>query len=217
VTASAGWPTAPSPSSAGSTTRSSCAASELGEIEAVLGACPGVGACAVVVREDAPGALRLVGYVVGSPSAPAPAELRGWLTARLPEHMVPSAFVALPAMPLTKNGKVDRRALPPPEGGADHAFVAPRTPTEEVIARIWEEVLALRRVGVFDDFFALGGHSLLATKVMARLGRAMHVDLPLRTFFEVKTVAGLAEVADLVAGAGRPAYPAGGTLEEGEL
>src|SRR5262249_31682827 len=128
--------------------------------------------------------------------AAAPAEeLRGFLRARLPEHMVPSAFVALDALPLSANGKVDRKALPAPEPArpqSDDSYVAPHGPVEETVARVWAEVLGLERVGAHDNFFDIGGHSLLATQVLSRLRQAFPVDLSLRRLFEEPTVANLA-------------------------
>ncbi|HEX7243109.1 MAG TPA: amino acid adenylation domain-containing protein, partial [Longimicrobiaceae bacterium] len=146
----------------------------------------------MAVRDDASGAKALVGYAAASEVGGA--ELRAWLAERLPEHMVPSALVVLETLPLTAHGKVDRRALPAPEwaGGAD-AYVAPRTPTEEILAGIWAEVLGVARVGASDDFFALGGHSLLATRAVSRVRQALGVEVPLRALFEAPTVAALAE------------------------
>jgi acyl carrier protein len=112
--------------------------------------------------------------------------------------MIPSAFVALDTLPLTSNGKVDRRALPPPDGARpelEGVFVAPRTPTEQALAEIWAQILRMERVGVHDNFFALGGHSLLATQVVSRLRNTLQVALPLRSFFEHPTVAELAQAA----------------------
>jgi acyl carrier protein len=109
--------------------------------------------------------------------------------------MAPSAFVFLDALPLTPNGKVDRKALPAPDGGRpdlEEAFVAPRTPVEEMLVEIWGEVLGVERVGIHDDFFELGGHSLLATQVISRVRSAFEVEIPLRSLFESPTVAGLA-------------------------
>ncbi|HEX7240375.1 MAG TPA: amino acid adenylation domain-containing protein, partial [Longimicrobiaceae bacterium] len=164
---------------------------EPGEVEAALLEHPGVREAAVVAREDAPGERRLVAYVVGEASA---AELRARLKGRLPEYMVPSAFVALEALPLTPGGKVDRRALPAPERtGEVDAYVAPRTPTEEILAGIYAEVLGVERVGATDDFFALAGHSLLAMRLVSRVREALGTELPLRAVFEAPTVAGLAE------------------------
>jgi amino acid adenylation domain-containing protein len=168
---------------------------ELGEIEATLGAHAGVRNAVVVAREDVAGDKRLVAYVIGADATAVNAgELRLHLKQRLPDYMVPSAFVVLDAMPLTPNGKVDRRALPAPEGDAvirgEH--VAPRTPVEEVLAGIWAEVLKLDRVGVHDNFFELGGHSLLAMRLVARVRETLQAELPLRALFEAQSVGELA-------------------------
>src|SRR5262249_55076100 len=137
---------------------------ELGEIEAALARHPSVGQAVVLVREDVPGDKRLVAYVVprSDDGLPTAAALRPPLAATLPEYMLPAAFVAQRAMPLTQSGKLDRRALPPPGDAAvaHAAYVAPRSPAEEIVAKVWAEVLGLGRVGVNDDFFALGGHSI---------------------------------------------------------
>jgi amino acid adenylation domain-containing protein len=185
---------------------------ELGEIEAVLGEHPAVQRAAVVAREDASGDRRLVAYVVpcDAKAGAAAGDLRSHLAAELPEYMVPAAFVVLDAIPLTPNGKIDRRALPAPGRGRaeEAAFVAPRTPAEKVLAGFWADVLGLERVSVRDDFFALGGHSLLGMRVLARVGEAFGVELPLRAVFEDRTVAQLAErVAAVRASGGRPAAP----------
>lgn len=122
--------------------------------------------------------------------------LRSRLQEHLPEYMMPQAFVLLDELPLTPNGKVDRRALPAPERTRpelDEAYVAPRNAVEEVMSGVWAEVLDVERVGVHDDFFALGGHSLKATQVVSRIREALQVELPLRSLFEDRTVAGLAE------------------------
>ncbi|HEX7242948.1 MAG TPA: amino acid adenylation domain-containing protein, partial [Longimicrobiaceae bacterium] len=170
---------------------------EPGEIEAALLGEPGVREAAVVVREDAPGDPRLVGYVVPAAGATLPAaELREGLRRRLPEHMVPGAVVVLDALPLTPAGKLDRRALPAPAGAGEEGYAAPRTPTEEVVAGIFAEVLGAERVGAQDNFFELGGHSLLATRVVARVAPALGIELPLRVLFEAQTVAGLAARID---------------------
>jgi surfactin synthase thioesterase subunit len=143
---------------------------ELGEIEAVLREQPGVTAAAVAVKESTPGDRRLIGYVTGEP--PETAALRTALGARLPDYMVPSSFVVIGALPLSPNGKLDRKALPMPDqtGEASQAEHAePRTDLERAIAEIWCQVLRRDRVGVDDDFFTVGGHSLLATQVVAKL------------------------------------------------
>jgi amino acid adenylation domain-containing protein len=169
---------------------------EPGEIEAVLQAHPGVRSAAVVARDDGPGERRLVGYVVvAGDQAPGDWELREWLRARLPEYMVPAALVPLDALPMTPNGKLDRRALPAPELGAGPASVPPRDDVEAVVAAIWSEVLEVPAVGAFDSFFDLGGHSLLATQVISRVREALQVEVPLRVLFEEPTVAALAAAA----------------------
>ncbi|HEX2094169.1 MAG TPA: phosphopantetheine-binding protein, partial [Longimicrobiaceae bacterium] len=168
---------------------------EPGEVEAALGEHAGVREAVVVAREDMPGERRLVAYVVAAPgeALPSAAELRARLRERVPEYMVPSAFVVLEALPLTPSGKLDRRALPAPgRGDAGRAYLAPRTTAEELLAAVYAEVLRVERVGADDDFFALGGHSLLATRVVSRVRHAFGVDLPLRALFEAPTVAGLA-------------------------
>jgi amino acid adenylation domain-containing protein len=173
---------------------------ELGEIETVLGHHPAVREAVVLAREDAPDDKRLVAYAVPHQgSVPAITELRRFLQQKLPEYMVPSAFVLCGTLPLTPNGKVDRRALPMPDQTTPErkeAFVAPRTPVEEVLAGIWVTVLGLEQVGIHDNFFELGGHSLKATQVMSRLRHTFQVELPLRTLFEMPTIAGLAEAVE---------------------
>ena len=170
---------------------------EPGEVAAVLARHPAVRQSAVIAREDAPGDRRLVAYVVAAPGrALAASELRSSAQRHLPEYMVPSAFVMLEALPLTVNGKLDRRALPAPDAAGETpgtGYVAPRTPLEEITARIWAEVLGVDRVGVHDGFFDLGGHSLLATQVISRLRAECQTELPIRTLFDRPTVAALAE------------------------
>jgi amino acid adenylation domain-containing protein len=166
---------------------------ELGEIEATLRQAPGVTDCAVIARAEA-GEQRLVAYIVGEAEAEA---LRAHVRRSLPEYMVPSAFVFMDALPLTPNGKLDRKALPAPEYAADaDRYVAPRTPTEEVLAGIWAEVLRLERVGAMDDFFDLGGHSLLATRLASRVRSELRVELPIRAVFEHSTLGALAAEVD---------------------
>jgi len=168
---------------------------ELGEIVAALRQHPSVQDAVVIAREDEPGHKQLVGYLVPAPgAAPAVADLRSHLKQRLPEYMVPSAFVVLSKLPLSPNGKVDRRSLPAPEAfrpESQESFVPPQTPVEKVVADIWADVLLLEQVGIHDNFFELGGHSLLATRVGTRLHDIFFVDVPLRLFFEAPTVAQL--------------------------
>ncbi|MBZ5723307.1 MAG: AMP-binding protein, partial [Acidobacteriia bacterium] len=170
---------------------------ELGEIETVLGQHASVQECVVIAREDTAGDKRLVGYVVAAPNQKIDVSaLRTWVKERLPEYMVPVAVVDMARLPLSPNGKVDRKHLPAPDYTRPELageYQTAHTPAEEVIAGIWAEVLKLDAVGVHDDFFALGGHSLLATQVVSRMRQAFQVELPLRSLFEAPTVAGLAE------------------------
>ncbi len=191
---------------------------ELGEIEAVLAQHGAVREAVVVAGEDRPGERRLVAYVVPDQEQRTKSkeqrseesnsqfsilnsqfvgELRAFLKQKLPGYMVPATFVLLDALPLTPNGKVDRRALPAPDQGRPDlgaAFVAPRTPLEETLARLWADVLRWERVGVDDDFFELGGQSLLSIQLIARVRAAFQIDLPLRRLYEAPTVASLARV-----------------------
>jgi amino acid adenylation domain-containing protein len=171
---------------------------ELGEIEAALAEHEAIAQAVVVAREDAPGDKRLVAYVIGEAGmSKEVGALRGHLKQRLPEYMVPSWFVMLDALPLTPSGKIDRRALPAPEGRSGIGeYVAPRTPVEEALAAIWCEALKLDRAGIDDNFFELGGHSLIATRVMARVRDAFEIELPLRALFETPTVRELAQRID---------------------
>jgi amino acid adenylation domain-containing protein len=214
---------------------------ELEEIEAVLCSHRAVREAAVVAVEakrgsgdddepDAasPGYHRLAACLVLQPGEPEPQAhaLRTFLKERLPEYMVPSGFAILPSLPLTPNGKVDRRALAAAELSRlapEADYVAPRTPLEESLARIWAELLEVERVGIHDSFFDLGGHSLLTTRLVSRIRDAFQLEVPLQTFFEDPTVAGMAEGielarwADEVAQEPVAAGAAGGDFEEGEL
>jgi amino acid adenylation domain-containing protein len=165
---------------------------EPGEIEVALGEHPAIRQAAVVARRHDGGDHRLVAYVVVTGEAPASAELRDFLAARLPDYMVPGAFLRLDALPLTPNGKVDRRALPEPQAAAT-AYVAPRSPVEQLLADIWREVLDVESVGVQDDFFDLGGHSLLALQVITRIRRTFDLDIELRHIFRFPTIGQLSE------------------------
>ncbi|MFL6198889.1 MAG: condensation domain-containing protein, partial [Thermoanaerobaculia bacterium] len=171
---------------------------ELGEVEAALARYPGVRECVVIVREDRPGDRRLVGYlvVVGTP---APRDLRAFLASRLPDYMVPSAFVVLPALPLTRTGKVDRRALPAPEEEPREADrIVEKSPVEELLAGIWADLLGVADVSPHQNFFELGGHSLLATRMISRVRAVLGVELPLRSVFEEPTLSGFAALAGRV-------------------
>jgi len=170
---------------------------ELGEIEAALAEHEAVGECVVMARKDPQGDVRLVAYLVlESGNDKAASVWRRFLREKLPEHMIPSAFVVLDEMPRTTNEKVDRRALPEPRGERpelEEEFAAPRNEIEEVVAGIWAEVLGVERPGIQDNFFELGGHSLLAAQVISRIHEALKVELPLSLVFERPTIAGLAE------------------------
>ncbi|MBT2398635.1 amino acid adenylation domain-containing protein [Streptomyces sp. ISL-100] len=173
---------------------------ELGEIENALTRHPAVRDTVVVVDQDAAGAPRLVAYWVAAAGTPAgPSELREHLALTLPEYMLPNVYVALEQLPLTHNGKVDRRALPAPEAvrpELDAEFAVPGTPVEKALADIWAEVLSVDRVGLDDDFFELGGHSMLATEAVALTREQLGVGATLRLFFDRPTVRELASALD---------------------
>ncbi|MCX4845654.1 amino acid adenylation domain-containing protein [Streptomyces sp. NBC_00893] len=176
---------------------------EAGEVESALLDRPGVAEAVVLAREDRPGTARLTAYVVpvgeggpgtagASPLTRLPADLRRALGTRLPDYMVPSAFVVLDALPTTVNGKLDRKALPPPGKSPGRAARGPRTPVEELLAGMFAQVLELDVVGVHDDFFALGGHSLSAVRLVSRIGAVLGVRPSVRELFAAPTVAALA-------------------------
>ncbi|HEX6287623.1 MAG TPA: amino acid adenylation domain-containing protein, partial [Herpetosiphonaceae bacterium] len=181
---------------------------ELEEIAATLDQHPAVRDRVVLVREDEPGSKEIVAYVVLGHERCTPTELHQFLSAKLPQYMVPSAFVLLDALPLTPNGKVDRRALPAPERegiglldldgleDADALLEPAHTPTEAALIAIWSDVLKRAGIGTHDNFFELGGHSLLATQIIARVRAAFGVDVPLRRLFEAPTIAALAALID---------------------
>jgi amino acid adenylation domain-containing protein len=174
---------------------------ELGEVEAVLTQHPAIRETVVIARENIALDKQLVAYVVPHQEpAPTNSDLRHFLKAQLPDYMMPSAFVVLEALPLTPNGKVDRRALPQPElrPELEPTFVAPQTPTEELVASIWEKVLRVSQVGINDNFFELGGHSLLATQLLLQVNDACRVELPLSKLFEAPTVASLSNYIEAI-------------------
>ncbi|MFQ6332095.1 amino acid adenylation domain-containing protein, partial [Nocardia sp. CWNU-33] len=173
---------------------------ELGEVETALTTFDSVAQSVAMVRSDARTGDHLVGYVVPAAGAVIEVEqLRAHLARVLPSYMVPSAFVVLDALPLSVNGKLDRKALPEPEFEA-RAFRAPSTLIEEIVASVFADVLGIERVGVDDDFFALGGNSLIATQVTARLGEALNTGVPVRLLFEAPTVGALAVRVEQQAG-----------------
>ncbi len=186
---------------------------ELGEIESVLTEHPHVRDAVVLAREvGKSGDRRLVGYVVPTEgSSVNPGELRTYLRGKLPEYMVPPVIMVLDEFPLTPNGKVDRRALPAPEGlrpDLEREYVAPRNETEEKVALICQDLLGIDKVGIYDNFFDLGGHSLLATQLMSRLRETFGIEMPLRALFEGPTVAELAKAIEkLKEGNGQAAAP----------
>ena len=174
---------------------------ELGEIETILAAHPAVSQAVVAARPDGSGELGLLAYVVlrEGHDVDLDADLRSWLSSRLPDYMVPSSFLALAALPLTLNGKVDRKALPEPErhrAAESELDLLPRGPVEEALAGICAELLGLDRVGVHHNFFELGGHSLLASQILARVRHTFDVDVPLKEFIEEATVARLARLVE---------------------
>jgi amino acid adenylation domain-containing protein len=162
---------------------------ELGEIESSLAEHPLLRQCIVVVREDQPGDKRIVAYVVAAESAsPSSADLRAFLRTKLPGHMVPSAFVYLAELPLTTSGKLDRRALPPPEAASNAGAIAPRDTTELHLFQIWSDILLTENFGVRDNFFDLGGHSLTAVSLSSRLGEVYGEKISVRTAFDHPTI-----------------------------
>ena len=173
---------------------------ELGEIEAVLSQHPGIRETVVIARENITLDKQLVAYIVPHQQGTLTiSDLRHFLKERMPDYMVPGAFVVLEALPLTPNGKVDHRALRAPDLRLEleGSFVAPRSPIEEMLASIWANILLIDLVGVDDNFFKLGGHSLLATQVISRVRDTLGVELPLRSLFEAPTIAELAERVEI--------------------
>ncbi|NCR87816.1 MAG: amino acid adenylation domain-containing protein [Microcystis aeruginosa G13-10] len=169
---------------------------ELGEIEALLASHPQIWETVVIVRDDTTGDKRLVAYIVPqSEKTITINEIRQFLKAKLPSYMIPNAFVILDALPLTANGKIDRRALPPSESSSEPSekYVAPRNPIEDILVNVWSEILKVEKVGINDNFFELGGHSLLATKLVAQIRDRLKVELPLRQLFNTATLAELAQ------------------------
>ncbi|MBD1945592.1 amino acid adenylation domain-containing protein [Coleofasciculus sp. FACHB-712] len=193
---------------------------ETGEIEAALSEYPQLKSVAVIAKEDKSGNHRLAAYIVSKEKNITEKELRKFLQQKLPDYMIPSVFTNLDTLPLTANGKVDRRTLSELEiqTNVPTQFVAPRTPTEEKLAQIWAEVLGVERVGVQDNFFELGGHSLMATKILARIRQTFSVELPIRSLFEAITIAELSDRIETIQWLkSTPVSSAQSELEEGEL
>lgn len=188
---------------------------ELSEIESVLTHHPVVGECCIDVREPKAGNKQLVGYVAftakaqqdasagGAPGQTAIVDsMKAFLKESLPEYMVPVAWIVLPRLPLTANGKVDRRQLPEPDwraaGASGATFVAPRNATQKELASIWSSVLGVETIGIHDNFFDLGGHSLTAAKLLARIRDSFQVELPVAKVFEDPTIQRLAATLDAI-------------------
>ncbi|WP_375502639.1 amino acid adenylation domain-containing protein [uncultured Nostoc sp.] len=195
---------------------------ELGEVETAIAHHPSVQQTIVTARVDESSDKRLVAYIVLKPQhKPTIDEFHRFLKQKLPEYMVPSAFVFLDTFPLTPNGKIDRNALPTPDSSRpklEETLVAPRTEVEQQIADIWVSLLKLEKIGIHDNFFTLGGHSLLATQVIARLRAFFGIDLPVRTLFEAPTVALLADRIETVQWVTQQSQvDIMGNYEEGEL
>ncbi|MGD9488077.1 MAG: amino acid adenylation domain-containing protein [Calditrichaceae bacterium] len=171
---------------------------ELGEIEAALNQCGGISRSIVTAIEDSSGVKRLIAYYINGKNQDLPVkELRGSIQKRLPDYMIPSAFIRMDQFPLSPAGKIDRRALPVPDNlrpELESAFVTPRTPTEKKIAGIAGQLLKIEKIGVYDNFFELGGHSMLATQFISRLRESFNVEIPLRSVFENPTVDGMMRV-----------------------
>jgi acyl carrier protein len=170
---------------------------ELGEIETVVGENAAVREAVVTAGADAGGHQRLLAYIRFKDGQTATVnELREALETKLPDYMIPSAFVSLEAFPLTPNGKVDRKRLPQPEAERPQLkqqYTAPRSAIEQTLARIWQEALGVERVGVHDNFFELGGHSLTTVQITFRIRREFNVEFPLQTLLRVPTIEGLAK------------------------
>ena len=172
---------------------------ELREIEAVLSEHPNVRETVVIAREDQPGEKRLVTYLVTNSEPIEISQVRSFIAKELPDYMVPAAFVVLERMPLTPNGKIDRRALPLPDKSSlisSSTYEPPRTPTEELLVSIWREVLGLEQIGINDNFFELGGHSLLATQVISRIREIFSIKLSLSHLFKSATISELGKIIE---------------------
>ncbi|KAM3097683.1 non-ribosomal peptide synthetase [Phormidesmis sp. 146-12] len=195
---------------------------ELGEIEATILQHSSIQEAVVSVRNEASGEKTLVGYLVpvSSPSADLIPNLRQFLKGKLPEHMLPTAFMTLESLPLTPNGKIDRNALPQIDSTARsllEQYIAPRSQVEQQMAEIWQQVLKLDRIGIHDNFFELGGYSLLAIQIVSRLRPVLQVEIPLPSLFELPTIAALSERVEALRWARQGTQIAAADDEEGEL
>ena len=167
---------------------------ELGEIETVLARHPAVQQAVLLAQDQEQGDRRLLAYVVARRDQPTSSDaLRAYLKQQLPDYMVPAAFILLPKIPLTPNGKIDRQALPAPEQASASTYTPPATPTEHAVAAIWAEVLRRHPISTSDNFFDLGGHSLMATQVISRIREHFKVELAMRVLFERPTVREISE------------------------
>jgi acyl-CoA synthetase (AMP-forming)/AMP-acid ligase II/acyl carrier protein len=194
---------------------------ELGEIESVLNQHPAVREAVVIVQQDVPDDKHLVAYIVFNEQVnnPKTSELRQFLNEKLPQYMVPSAYVTLDTLPLTPNGKVNRHLLPEVDAfnlDTEQSYVAPGTCIEEELARIWCQILGKQQVGIYDNFFELGGHSLLATQLTSRIRDAFQVELSVRILFEAPTVASLAKHIETICWAAQGQDTANSTGNERE-
>lgn len=172
---------------------------ELGEIETTLNQFPQIKETLVIAKENEKGNQYLVAYLIIEKTILV-REIRQFLETKLPDFMIPSAFVFLEKFPLTPNGKIDRKALPEPDFtvNQDNEFIAPRNEIESKIAQIWQEILGFQKIGINDNFFELGGHSLLATQVVSRLRTIFQIELPLRYLFQSPTIAQLSQFIDTI-------------------
>ena len=192
----------------------------MGEIETVLNQYPAVEKAVVVVQEDETCDRSLVAYIVCNQELNLKSsDLRSFLKTKLPNYMIPAAFVVLEALPLTPNGKVDRQILPAPDfasAGLPEISQLPRTSVEAELAQIWAEILGLEQVGISDNFFELGGHSLLATQLVSRIRDRTQVKVPLRRIFETPTIAELAQYIEAMSGANQDLQMASTTSQNRE-
>jgi acyl-coenzyme A synthetase/AMP-(fatty) acid ligase/acyl carrier protein len=173
---------------------------ELGEIESTLQQCDLVSQAVVLAKEDTRGSKRLIGYIVAKTEFNREA-ITDFLKSKLPDYMVPTMWVAMESLPLTINGKIDRKALPDPEAGelSTKQYVAPRNEIEEKLVAIWQELLEIDKIGIHDDFFDLGGHSLLAIRLVSYIERNLLVSIPLNVLFQFTTISDISKYLEIQA------------------